>query len=60
NQTNTIAILARGSNIYLYTNNQFITQFTDSSSATGAIGVFGVDNSSGLDVAFTNAEVWRA
>lgn len=60
NQTNTIAILARGSNFYLYANNQFITQFTESSSATGAIGVFGVDNSSGLDVAFTNAEVWRA
>ncbi len=59
-QTNTLAILARGSNFYLYANNQYITQFKDSSSATGAIGVFGVDNNSGLDVAFSNAEVWRA
>lgn len=59
-QTNTLAILARGSNFYLYANNQYITHFNDTSSASGAIGVFGLDNNSGLDVAFTNAEVWRA
>jgi hypothetical protein len=60
NQTNTVAVLARGSNFYLYANSQFITQFNDSSSAAGAVGLFGVDNATGMDVAFTNAEVWRA
>jgi hypothetical protein len=60
NAANTLAILARGSNFYLYANNQYITQFNDSSSAAGAIGLFGSDNNSGVDVSFTNAKVWRA
>lgn len=60
NQTNTVAVLARGSNFYLYANNQFITQFNDSSSAAGAVGLFALDNANGVDVSFTNAEVWRA
>lgn len=60
NSSNTLAVLARGSNFYLYANNQFITQFSDSSSAAGSIGLFGSDNANGVDVSFTNAEVWRA
>lgn len=60
NVTNTLAILARGSTFYLYVNNQYITQFNDTNSAAGAIGVFGSDSASGVDVSFTNAEVWRA
>ncbi len=59
-QQNRLGVLARGSNFYLYANNQFITRFNDSSSAAGSIGVFGLDNNGALDIAFVNAEVWQA
>ena len=60
NTSNTLAILARGSNFYLYANKQYITQFSDSNSAAGSIGLFGSDSNNGVDVSFSNAEVWRA
>ena len=59
-QQNRLGVLARGSNFYLYANNQFITRFNDSSSAAGSVGVFGLDNNGDLDIAFVNAEVWQA
>ncbi len=59
-QQNRLGVLARGNTFYLYANGQYITQFNDSNSAAGSIGVFGLDNSGGLDIAFVNAKVWQA
>lgn len=56
--TNLVTLIARGSQIYLYINRQFIVNVTDTSTSCGQIGVMSVDFGSSADVAFSNAEVW--
>ena len=59
NQPNTLTVIARGSNINIYINKQFVTTLTDNSITIGAIGMLG-GNSSGStsDVAFSDVQVW--
>jgi hypothetical protein len=59
NQSNTLTVIARGSNINIYINKQYITTLTDSSITIGSIGMLG-GNSAGntSDVAFSDAQVW--
>lgn len=59
NQPNTLTVIARGSNINIYINRQFVTTLTDNSITIGAIGMLG-GNSSGStsDVAFSDVQVW--
>lgn len=60
NQPNIVAVLANGSNFYLYVNQKFLVQVHDNTYQSGQIGVFGGDFASTLgDVAFTNAKVWK-
>jgi hypothetical protein len=60
NQPNLVAILANGSNLYLYVNQKFLAQVHDSTYQSGQIGVFGGDfASTSADVSFTNAKVWK-
>ncbi len=60
NQPNLVAVLANGSNFYLYVNQKFLVQVHDNTYQSGQIGVFGGDfASTSADVAFTNAKVWR-
>ena len=60
NQPNLIAVLANGSNLYLYVNQKFLVQVRDKTYQLGQIGVFGGDFASRSgDVAFTNAKVWK-
>ena len=60
NQPNLVAVLANGSNLYLYVNQKFLAQVHDSMYQSGQIGVFGGDFASkSADVAFTNAKVWK-
>ncbi len=54
-QTNTIAIVARGSQIDIYVNQVGIARVTDSTYSQGGVGVIGWINS---DVAFSNAKLW--
>ncbi len=59
NQTNLVAVVAKGSNLYLYVNQKFLAQVSDNTYKSGQIGVFGGDFASkSADVAFTNAQVW--
>jgi hypothetical protein len=60
NQSNLLTVIARGSTIYLYVNQQYLTSVTDSTSSSGEIGV-SVDNTSGgpVDVAFSAIQVWK-
>ena len=60
NKPNLIAVLAKGSDLYLYVNQKFLAQVHDSTLQSGQIGVFGGDFASrSADVAFTNAKVWK-
>jgi len=60
NLPNLVAVLANGSNLYLYVNQKFLAQVHDSAYQSGQIGVFGGDFASKTaDVAFTSAKVWK-
>ena len=59
NQANTIALVARGNNLYFYINNQFVDTASDGTFTSGKIGVFGEDSTNPTDAAFTNAQVWQ-
>ena len=60
NQPNLLAVIARGSTIYLYVNKQYLTSVSDSTSSVGAIGVVGANTKDGpVDVAFSEIQVWR-
>ncbi len=59
NQQNMLTVIARGSNINIYINKQYVTTLTDSSSTIGAIGMLGGNSASNTsDVAFSDAQVW--
>jgi len=57
NQTNVIAVVAKGSRIDLYANNSYIDEVNDSSSLRGHIGVVA---DAGSDVVFRNIKVWTS
>ena len=59
NQTNLLTIVARGSNIYLYVNKQYVGSVSDSTYNSGQIGLFGADNTNPTDVAFGHIELWQ-
>jgi len=60
NQPNLVAVLANGSNLYLYVNQKFLAQVHDNTYQSGQIGVFGGDFASkSADVAYANAKVWK-
>jgi hypothetical protein len=59
NQTNLVAVVAKGSELYLFVNQQYLDKVSDSTYKSGQIGVFGGDfASTSSDVTFTNAKVW--
>ncbi len=58
NQSNTIAVLASGSTIELYVNQQKIGSVNDSTYSTGTIGLIASAYSNQAEVAYTNARVW--
>jgi len=58
NQSNLLAVIARGSNLYLYVNKRYITNVGDNTFNTGIVGVFAT-GSNATDVVFSNAQVWR-
>ena len=59
NQPNLLAVMARGSTLYLYINKQFVRSISDSTFFHGAIGLCALDSDqSATDVAFSNAQVW--
>jgi hypothetical protein len=58
--TNEISVLARGSEISIFINKQFITKVSESSSTVGEIGVIsGSSKSTPCEAAFNNAQVWN-
>jgi len=59
NQTNLIAVLASGNNLYLYINKQFVTNTSDSTSRSGLIGVIALPNNNPTEVVVSNVQVWK-
>ena len=59
NAANLLTIVARGNNIFMYINKQFVTSVTDETYSAGQIGVFASDDTAATDAAFTKAEVWK-
>ena len=60
NQVNTLAVIARGSSIYLYINQKYIASASDSSYHAGQIGVFGGNvTQAPADVVFSRVQVWN-
>lgn len=58
NQPNKLAVIAAGSNLSFYINQQFVVSIKDTSYQTGSIGVFADDQTNPTEVAFSNAKVW--
>jgi hypothetical protein len=57
-QTNLVTVIAKGSNIYLSINRQYVGSVSDTSYTGGKIGIFGSNSSNATDVAFNNVQVW--
>ncbi len=58
NQSNLVTVVASGSTIDLYVNNQKIDSYSDSSYSQGQIGVAATDLKSPTEVVFSSAKVW--
>ncbi len=57
-QLNTLAVVAKGSTLYLYINKQYVGSASDSTYSSGVLGVFASNASKTTDVSFSNAQVW--
>ncbi len=58
--TNILGVIARGNDIYIFINKQFITKVSDSTSRAGEIGVMsGSSKSTPSDATFNNLQVWN-
>jgi len=59
-QVNLLAVIARGSTIFLYINQHYITGASDSAYRTGQIGLFGGNTTTTqADVLFRHVQVWN-
>ena len=57
-QSNTLQVIAKDSTIDLFVNSTFIDSATDSTYASGQIGVVALDYNLPTEVEFSNAQVW--
>jgi hypothetical protein len=59
NQTNLVAVAARGTTIDIYINGTLIINLTETTSSTGQIGLMGVDfSTTTVNVAYSDAQIW--
>jgi hypothetical protein len=59
NQSNLIAVVARGSSFYLYVNKQYIARVSDSTSSSGDIALIAQNSKHSTESTFRNAQVWN-
>jgi eukaryotic-like serine/threonine-protein kinase len=59
NQSNLVAVLARGSQISIYVNGQYLVSVQDSTYKSGAIGVIAENDGHPTEALFSDAKVWR-
>ena len=58
-QFNQITVIAQGSELYMYINQQFAAKISDGTYTSGRIGVFTDSDASGAEILFRNAQVWK-
>ncbi len=58
-QSNQITVIAQGSELYMYVNQQFVARTSDGTYTSGRIGVFTDSDASGAEILFSNAQVWK-
>ena len=58
-QFNQITVIAQGSELYMYVNQQFIAKISDSTYTSGRIGVYADSDINGSEILFRNAQVWK-
>ncbi len=58
NSSNLVTVIARGSNIYLYVNKQYVNGVSDNTLSGGQIGVVADYVDTAADIAFSQAQVW--
>lgn len=59
NQLNVLTVIAKGSTFYLYINQQYVNQVSDTTYKSGQIGVYIDSDAGGVEGAFHNAKVWK-
>jgi len=59
NDSNLIAVIARGGTIDLYINAKYVTTVMDTSFSSGQIGVFADNYQSPSEISFEQAQVWN-
>jgi hypothetical protein len=59
NQSNLLAVVARGKDLYLYVNKQYVDSINDSTYQSGQIGMFTNSDTGGAEGVFRNAQVWK-
>jgi eukaryotic-like serine/threonine-protein kinase len=60
NQTNLVAVVARGTELYLYANKQFLNHVSDKAYNAGSVGVTAnSSDTSGTEAVFRNLQVWQ-
>lgn len=58
-QSNTLTVIAKDTQYYLYANGQYMDSTNDSTLQEGKIGVAAVDAGTPIDVTFSHARVWK-
>jgi len=58
-QFNQITVIAQGSELYMYINQQFAAKISDGTYKSGRIGVFTDSDASGAEILYRNAQVWK-
>ncbi len=59
NQSNTITVVAKGSNFYLFINRQYVASASDTNFTSGQIGLIADEDTHSTDVAYSNLQVWK-
>ncbi len=59
NQPNLITLIARGRQLTVYVNKQYVDTVSDNTYKTGLIGLVGYNKTITADVAFSNLQVWK-
>jgi hypothetical protein len=57
--SNQLAVIAKGKQLYLYVNGQYVNQVVDSTVSSGEIGVAVLDTNAPVDALFSDAKVWK-
>jgi hypothetical protein len=58
-QFNQITVIALGSELFMYVNQQYVAKISDSTYTSGRIGVYADSDTGGSEILFRNAQVWK-